>query len=242
MPANSYWTDLLARIQRPRVDPAAAIDAPPALPPGYRPDAQGRLVPESMIPTHELARDHMVRDLVTRCREASDLLSALKADLLRDVADHVASVAADYGVSTEGRAGGVVLESYDGLLRVERVMSERTTVGEGIHAAEQLVREYLADARERLGDDAAGLVAIADRSFRRNRKTGELNPARVLDLVNVDIDDDRWRQAQKAVRESLQPAGSVTYFRAYTRTRPDEAWQQVPLDFSAVTPAGQGAA
>jgi len=215
------WPDAVERPAEP----------PPAIPPGYREDSQGRLVPESTIRPHERERDDLVRALVARCVVARDDLADLKMDMLRDVAGHVARVAARYGVAIEGRSGGVVLESYDGRMRVERVTSERTTVGEGIHAAEQLVRDYLHDETTGASD---GLVAIVDRSFRRNRKTGELNAARLLDLVGVDIDDDRWRRAQQAVREAIQPAGSVTYFRAYWRPRADQPWQQVALDFSAL--------
>lgn len=207
---------------------------PSTIPAGYREDAQGRLVPESTIPDHLLLRDGLVHELVQACREASAELATVKAQLLDRVAEHIALVAQDYGADISGRSGDVRLDSYDGRLRVERTSAQRTVVGEQIHAAEELVRQYLTAATAGASD---GLRAIVDRSFRRNPKTGELNVARLMDFVAIEIDDDRWREAQRAIRAALQSAGSVTYFRAYQRESPEAPWKQIPLDFSHIMPA-----
>ncbi len=149
------------------------------------------------------------------------------------VAEHVALVAQDYGADISGAGGDVRLQSYDGKLMIERTTADRVTVGEQIHAAESLVREYLADATR---EATPALVAIVDRAFRRNAKTGQLNVARLLDFVAVRIDDPRWRQAQMAIRDSLRADSSVTYFRAYERDDATRPWRQIPLDFSRLGP------
>lgn len=209
---------------------------PTAIPAGYRADAMGRLVPEAMIPDATLIRDDLVRRLIDRARETSASLARTKAALLADIAEHVALVASAYDTQITGQRGDVRLDSFDGTLRIERASGNRTVVGEQIHAAEALVREYLDSAS--LPD---GVRAIVDRTFRRNRKTGELSVSRLVDFVSVEIDDDRWRMAQRAIREALQAAETVTYFRAYERARPDLPWQQIPLDFSAVQPLADAA-
>ena len=213
-------------------------ETPPPIPAGSRAAAQGRLVPESIIPDHLLLRDDLVRELTQACTETSAQLAELKAQLLSRVAEHIALIAQEYDADITGRTGDVRLDSYDGRWRVERVSSQRTEVGEQIHAAEQLVRSYLAEETAGASD---GVRAIVDRSFRRNPKTGELNVSRLMDFVAIEIDDKRWQEAQRAIRAALQSAGSVTYFRAYHRAEPDQNWRQILLDFSSIPPASQEA-
>lgn len=201
------------------------------IPDGYLQDAQGRLVPVANVRPHELQRDQLVRDLVGRVQGAQAALAVLKRDLLSDIAAHIQLVAEEYGAKVSGKAGNLTLVSYDGTLKIERDIAERLQIGEQIAAAEALIRQIV----DEIADPTAR--AIVDRTFRRNRKTGELSPARLIDLVSVEIDDERWRRAVQAIRDSLQTAGSVTYFRAYRRDAPDQPWQQIPLDFSAITPA-----
>ncbi|MBV5274428.1 MAG: DUF3164 family protein [Lamprocystis purpurea] len=210
------------------VQPLAAIPA------GYLADAQDRLVFEGNIPDAERLRNALVTDLIAQVRTAHADLAALKAQLLSRVAEHVALVASDYNVDITGTSGNCVLISYNGRAKIERISADRIVVGEQIHAAEALVREYLADATREAGP---ALVAIVDRAFRRNVKTGQLNVARLLDFVAVKIDDQRWKNAQQAIRDSLQAQGSTTYFRAYERADATQPWQQVPLDFSIISPA-----
>jgi hypothetical protein len=214
------------------------MNAPAQIPDGYLRDAQGRLVPQSIIPDHELLSHHLVGELVAECEASSAQLAALKAQLLERVAEHIALVATNYQVSISGKSGDVRLENYDSTARIERISAQRTVVGEQIHAAEELVRQYLAE--ETVGASES-LRAIVDRTFRRNQKTGELNVSRLIDFANVEIDDERWRRAQQAIRDALRSAGSVTYFRAYRRAEAGKPWEQVPLDFSSLDPAAEAA-
>lgn len=204
------------------------------IPPGYRVDAHGRLVPESIIPPAALLADDLVRGIVGDVHDAARRLAILKRDLLTLVAEHVALVASQYGADISGRTGDVRLDSYDGTLRIERTSGRRVKVGAAIHAAEALVREYL-DAHA--AGVPAGIRAIVDRTFRRNEKTGELNVSRLLDFVAVEIDDPKWQEAQRAIRESLEADETVTYFRAYERSDASQPWRQIGLDFSAMAPA-----
>ncbi|WP_295582231.1 DUF3164 family protein [uncultured Lamprocystis sp.] len=212
----------------------AAAPAIPAIPAGYLADAHDRLVPLANIPDAELLRNELVHGLLGMVRTTHADLAALKAQLLTRVAEHVALVASDYDVDITGSNGNCALVSYNGRAKIERVSADRVVVGEQIHAAEALVRDYLADATREAGP---ALIAIVDRAFRRNTKTGQLNVARLLDFVAVKIDDPRWRNAQQAIRDSLQAQGSVTYFRAYERDDITQPWRQLPLDFSAIAPA-----
>jgi len=212
-------------------------DTQTPIPAGYLADAHDRLVPLANIPDVELMRNDLVHALLGMVRTTHADLARLKACLLAQVAEHIALVASEYDVDITGANGNCALISYNGRAKIERVSADRVVVGEQIHAAEALVREYLADATREAGP---ALVAIVDRAFRRNTKTGQLNVARLLDFVAVKIDDPRWKHAQQAISDSLQAQGSVTYFRAYERDDVTQPWRQIALDFSAIAPAVRG--
>lgn len=215
-------------------DPTPAPEPPPPprapVPEGYVEDSFGRLVPLGLVRPQERARDRLVRELVAECRAVQAQLAHLKGELLARVAGHLHTVAQDYGVELTGARGDVALVSYDGRLKVERVMGERIQVTEAVRAAEALVREIL----DEIQDPTAR--ALTDRAFRRHRKTGELSASRLIDLLGVEIDDPRWRQAQRAVKDALSVAGTTTYFRAYERAESDQPWRQIVLNFSALAP------
>jgi hypothetical protein len=212
------------------------ITTNPSAPAGYREDPRGNLVPERNIHPRDLLADQLVRDLVGRVQGAGAFMADLKRDLLGDVAAYVQLVAADYGAVVTGADGGVSLTSFDGRLKVERVRADRIEVGPEILAAEQLVREILSEITDPIAKP------IAERAFSRHRKTGELSAAKLIALAGVEIDDPRWREAQRAIKDSLTATGSVTYFRAYRRADADKPWEQIPLDFSAIVPSEPRAA
>lgn len=200
-------------------------------PAGCRRDAAGRFVPESLIPDKDLMRDDLVLQVTAEIEEMSRRLRDLKQRVFRSLDEHVALVASDYGATVTGRTGDLRMESYDGTRRLERIASKRVTVGEEIVAAEALVRRYL--ARETSGVSEA-VRALVDRAFSRDQKTGELRPAQLLRFVAVEIDDDDWRACQRAIRDSMHPAGSVTYIRAYRRDDPSQPWTLITVDFAAL--------
>lgn len=203
----------------------------PAIPAGYREDPKGNLVAERNIHPRDLLADQLVRDLVGRVESAAAFAADLKRDLLGDIASYVQLVAADFGAVVTGADGSLSLTTYDGRLKIERARADRIQVGPEIIAAEALVREILDEITDPIAKP------IATRAFSRHRKTGELSAAKLIQLAGIEIDDPRWRQAQQAIREALQVTGSITYFRAYRRAEPDQPWQQIALDFSAVEPS-----
>lgn len=209
------------------------------VPPGYLEDSDGRLVRLDRVPPERVQADEVVRDLIGRVLIVQAYLADAKRAIRDDLAAHVALVAEKYGVRLDGRDGNVVLVSYDGRLKVERVTAERLIIGENILAAEQLIRAIL----DEIQDDVAR--AIVDRAFRRHRRTGQLSAARLVDLSAVELDDPRWQTAVTAIRDALRTAGSVTYYRCYRRDRADQPWQYLSMDFSQIAlpdpPAGTAA-
>ena len=49
---------------------------------------------------------------------------------------------------------------------------------------------------------------LVDRAFRTD-KSGDLRTGPVMELLRVDIDDEEWQTAMKALAESIQISGSA---------------------------------
>jgi hypothetical protein len=213
---------------------------------GYMRDSAGRLVPVGQIKEMAIQRDALVRDLVGQVQAAATHVAQVKRRLLDDFAAHIALAGEALGVDLDGDQGSVALTSFDGTLKVERSIAPRLTMnGEEILAAEAqvraLVNELIADIdRAAPGDapstNAEALRSIVGRAFRRNA-SGQIVLSRLLDFATLEIDDPRWRSAQRIIRAAVTVDDTVTYFRAYRRESARHKWQQIDLDFSRIAPA-----
>lgn len=65
-------------------------------------------------------------------------------------------------------------------------------------------------------------------------KEGRVNVARILGLRRLDFTDEKWLKAMQAIGESIQVAGSKTYFRVYERVGDSEQYQPISLDIAGV--------
>ncbi|HBB6984966.1 TPA: DUF3164 family protein, partial [Salmonella enterica subsp. enterica serovar Napoli] len=69
-----------------------------------------------------------------------------------------------------------------------------------------------------------------NRSFRAN-KQGMIDINEVLSLRDLDIDDEEWQEAMRAVVDSIRVNGSSTYLRFYQRENGKE-YKQLSLDIA----------
>ena len=61
----------------------------------------------------------------------------------------------------------------------------------------------------------------------------------IFSLRRIDIDDDRWKSAIRAINDSIRIQGSKTYLRFYRRATPGDRWDNVTIDLaSAALPSG----
>lgn len=75
------------------------------IPAGYRQDAQGRLIPESMIKPIDIERDRLVRHLIDRASELNSLLADFKASAFGDVRAFIEMSFEEYGAKRGGKKG-----------------------------------------------------------------------------------------------------------------------------------------
>ncbi len=199
------------------------------IPAGYRADANGRLVPESMIKPIDLTRDQLVSELSRKALEMSERIAQFKASVFADINAFVDLSGEQYGVNLGGKKGNITLYTYDGRYKVQIAIAEHLVFDERLQAAKHLIDECIvawsADSRDE--------IKVLVQSAFDTDKEGKINTGRVLGLRRLDIKDEKWQRAMNAIGESLQVVGSKSYVRFYERVGEDE-YKPIRLDIAAV--------
>lgn len=201
-----------------------------SIPEGYQQDAQGRLVPKTLIKPVDLARDELVMEMIDRALKLHDQISQFKAAAFGDIEAFVEMSAEAYGVKMGGRKGNLSLLSFDGKYKVVRAIQESIQFDERLQAAKTLIDECLRDWSEGAKPE---LLALIDDAFRVDQQ-GDIRTARVLALRRMDIEDERWQRAMQAIGDACQVVGSKAYVRFYERIGDSDQFKPIPLDIAGV--------
>lgn len=200
------------------------------IPDGYWENAKGNLVPDSKVKPIDKLRDQLVKDLCERAEVRSKELSKFKLETLGDVHAFIETSVEQYGVKAGGKKGNVTLMSFDGKLKVLLQMQDRITFGEQLQAAKVLIDQCV--TRWSAGSNDNIKVLITD-AFQVD-KEGLINTGRVLGLLRLDIQDEDWKMAMKAIADSRQVADTKPYLRFYKRAEVSAEWKPISLDLAAV--------
>ena len=200
------------------------------IPKGFWRDAKGCLVPESMIKPIDRTRDELTKDLGVRAKQMSATLREFKTAVFNDINAFIDLSAEQYDVKLGGKKGNLTLYSFDGAIKVQVAIAEHMVFDERLQAAKHLIDECIIDWSQGSRDEIKVLVQSA---FDTD-KEGKINTGRVLGLRRLDIRDEKWQMAMKAISESLQVVGSKEYIRFYERIGSSDQYQPISLDIAAV--------
>ncbi len=196
------------------------------IPKGFAQDREGRLVPKDKVKPIDKARDALVKSIVKKGRKISGELSALRGEVFDDVADFVASSAENYGTKVGGKKGNMTLYSYDGSLKVQIAQGETKVFDERLQVAKTIIDECI---HEWSKGSNKNIQALIEHAFQVD-KQGQVSMERVLGLRRINIEDERWEEAMKAIADSIQISGSKRYFRIYERIGETEEYRPISLD------------
>lgn len=192
----------------------------------YRKDAQGRLVPATLIRPIDLARDALVQEIVGKASIVAAQVAELKDGIFNDIAAFVSLSAEQYGVKLGGAKGNVTLVSFDGRYKVLRAIQETLVFDERLQAAKALIDACL----QRWSEGAQPEIKVLINDAFRVDQAGNINTNRVLGLRRLAIQDDEWQRAMTAIGEALQVAGSKSYVRIYERIGTSDEYRPLSLD------------
>lgn len=196
----------------------------------YMTDARGALVPVGTIKAQDLLIDETVRKIMGFAVSLSEQVARFKGHTFDDIGSMQALLEQEYGAKAGGPKGNITLTTFDGLQRVTLKMADLIEFGPELQAAKKLVDECLNDWSADAGDE---LRTIVNRAFQVDRE-GRINRAEIFMLLRAQIEDDRWKRAMDAVRDSIRIIGSKAYLTFHCRPSADAAWTGISIDLARV--------
>jgi hypothetical protein len=197
---------------------------------GYMENARGHLVPVQQVGEYDRLRDELVRELIGRARTTQQELIHFKLTAMGDCRAFLDLALEKYGVKRGRGRGNVQLVSFDGKQRVQIAVADFITFDENLVAAKALVDECLTDWTE---DARSELKTLVTQAFDVD-KEGNVSTGKVLSLLQLEIDDERWHRAMEAIRDSISVQRSKTYIRFHERADADAKWETISLDIAAL--------
>jgi hypothetical protein len=195
----------------------------------YMRDARGALVPVDLVRPMDLLMDETVRKVMAFARDLSAQVARFRGHTFHDVAALQALIAQEYGASLGGAKGNISLTSYDGTMKVQVQVADLIEFGPELQAAKVLIDQCLTEWG---AESRVEIRALVDRVFSVG-KEGAINRAELFSLLRLDIADERWVSAMRAIRESIRVIGSKQYVRFYERPSPDAPWRAVSIDIAS---------
>lgn len=200
------------------------------IPDGYMEDGKGALWPVDSVKDIDKTRDSLVKEIVAKARRQSEELARFKAAVFGDIEAFIQLSGEKYGVNMGGKKGNVSLLSFDGRYKIQRAVAETLTFDERLQVAKELIDQCI---HEWSNGARSEIRALVNDAFQVD-KEGRVNTARILSLRRLDIQDEKWLTAMQAIGESIQVAGSKTYFRVYERVGDTDQYKAIVLDIAAL--------
>jgi len=194
----------------------------------YMKDARGALVPVELIkPQHKL-EDETVRKIMNFAFQLNGQISRFRGHTITDLGVFDTLLAQEYQVKSRGKKGNRTYTTFDGLMKVVVQVQDTIEFGPTIQQAKVLIDECL---NEWAADARPEIRAIVTRAFNTD-KEGKINRSDIFMLLRLDIDDSRWNEAMRAIRDAMRVASSKEYIRFYSRDKTEDAWEPVTLDMA----------
>ncbi|MCW2412015.1 MULTISPECIES: DUF3164 family protein [unclassified Sphingobium] len=205
-------------------DPIRVIDGA-----RYMVNAEGGLIPESVVKPVDKLQDELVRKVIGFALPLSAQVARFRQHSFDDVDDFVALLEQEYGARRGGSKGNLTFTSYDGLLKIVVQVSEHVVFGPELQVAKGIIDECLVEWSATSGPE---IRAIINRAFDVDNQ-GRVNRNDLLSLLRLEFADERWKKAMQAIRDSFRVVGSKRYIRLYQRDTGDGQWRAISIDVAA---------
>ena len=195
----------------------------------YMADAKGSLTPVELIKPQHRLEDELVRKVMGFALALSGQISRFRGHTFTDLGEFDALLAQEYRLTKGGPKGNRTYSTFDGLFAIEVRVQDQIDFGPELQIAKGLVDECL---NEWAADSRPEIRAIVTRAFNTD-KEGRINRAEIFMLLRLEIEDERWQQAMRAVRDAMRIVGSKSYLRFKMREAFDAAWVNVTIDLAS---------
>lgn len=194
----------------------------------YMPDAKGNLVPEETVTAADKLQDEVVRKIMGFAEELSAQIARFRGHTMTDLGEFDALLAQEYNAKIGGAKGNRTYQTFDGLMKVQVQVADYIDFGSQLQIAKKLLDECLL---EWAADSRPEIRAIITRAFNTD-KEGQVNRSEIFMLLRLDIEDPRWQEAMRAIRDAMRVTGSKEYVRFYKRHTVTDRFEAVTIDLA----------
>lgn len=190
-------------------------------------NAEGFKIPLSLVPKADMAKHRAAIKLQKKVERLEAEMAHAKAEIF-EVMDGLYSDMMEKAGLKEGK-GNFTITTYDRQFKAEVRVSNRITFDDRIIAAQQLIEEYVSANLEGVSQGIRELINMAFKS-----KRGQLDAGRIMQLLSLQIKDEKWVQAMDLIRESIQRESSKRYLQFHKKDDNGE-YNSIILNLSTVT-------
>lgn len=194
----------------------------------YMTDAKGSLVPINLIKPVDKLEDEIVRKIMKYATDLNAQITRFRGHTMTDLGEFDALLDQEYNTKKRGKKGNRTYSTFDGLQKVVVQIQDTIDFGPQLQQAKTLLdecmNEWAANARPEI-------QAIITRAFNTD-KEGKVNRSEIFMLLRLDISDERWLEAMRAIREAMRVTSSKEYVRFYTRDAIQDPWKSVTINLA----------
>lgn len=192
-------------------------------------DHNGNEIPSNFI--HKIDRDKHSAALRfhKKAVKLSNALKEFKAELMQEGDNLFERTAEEKKVNLRSNAkGGYSLMTIDKKVKVQVSISESIRFNDNIDLAQVKIREYLDKVTEGSNEEVHLLI---DQAFKTRK--GQLDTARVLGLLKLNISNPTWIEAMELIKQSIEQNNSKRYVQIFEKDENGE-YQSIKMDFAGM--------
>ena len=193
-------------------------------------DSFGNDVPLKYVSAYDRLRDRMTRRVLARFVKARGVLESVVKDSIADL-DTLKG-----GREKLGKKGNFQTSSFDGLVKVAIKQQYNIRLDERVVRARELMLEYVNGVLDRVsGVDVSALRLLVEAAFKANSQ-GYLSTGKVLALLRMEVNSEKWRQAKQILQDALKPERGKQYLVCEVRRSAHDDFRPIRLDLADCWP------
>ena len=193
-------------------------------------DSMGNNIPVKYVSAYDKARDRATRRILARFQKARSMLEAVVAESIADL-DELSKLK-----DSLGEKGNFSARSFDGLIQVAIRQQYNIRLDERVIRARELMMEYVNSVLDRVdGVDVSALRLLVTEAFKVNSQ-GFLSAGRVLSLMRMEVNNDKWREAKMILQAALKPEKGKQYLICESRKTTQGDFKAIRLDIADCWP------
>jgi len=193
-------------------------------------DSNGQEIPLKYVSAYDKARDKTAKRILARFSKARKELEELVKESISDLETLKG------GKEKIGEKGNFQTRSFDGLIQVSIRQQYNIRLDERVIRARELMLDYVNGVLDRVsGVDVSALKLLVQAAFKANAQ-GYLAAGKVLTLMRMEVNSDKWREAKQILQDALKPEKGKQYLNCEVRASTQEDFKTIRLDIADCWP------